>query len=240
MVKVVKKVKAKSAPKRTRAGRMDSDARREFILETAAQIILSQGLSECTLEEVGIQAGVSKALIYKYYPNREGLMAALMMREFNFIKNRGLVAAQEDVNIEQFYRERTERYFEYVKDRGAILKALFNDRGIYNLLINENRNQRRAIENFNIKKIKQSYNLPDDLARLGVLLTLYSPDNAERMLKSGEITPERAADFWITFLLGGWLATAVQFGDQDSPSPEKTKTKTKTKAKTAKKSTQKT
>jgi AcrR family transcriptional regulator len=194
---------------------MNSNARREHILETAAQIIINRGLSECTLEEVGLTAGVSKALVYKHFPNREHLLAALMMREFEAIKNRGLSTAERSPTIEHYYRTRTQPYFDYVKERGAILKALFSDRAVYDLLVSENRSQRRTIEDYNVHKVRQAYRLPEDLARLGVVMTLYSPDNADHMLKAGAVTTERAADFWITFLLGGWLATSVRFGGQE-------------------------
>jgi AcrR family transcriptional regulator len=187
---------------------MSSAARREQILEAAAQIIMARGLSSCSLECVADELKVSKALVYRHFPNREAMLHWLMAREFEEIRGRRLGTAGRYASIEQYYRTRTPRYFGYVKERGSLLKALFSEPAVFDLLVEENRAQRR-----------DTYRLPEDLARLGTRLTINAPDNADRMLKGGEISVERAAEFWTAFVLGGWLAASARFAGQEAPEP---------------------
>jgi hypothetical protein len=73
----------------------------------------------------------------------------------------------------------------------------------------------------------RAYRLPEPLARLGVRLTLYSPDHADGMLRRGEVATDLAAEFWMTFVLGGWRATAAHFAGKETPAQARPKTRTK-------------
>ena len=59
-----------------RAPRLSNDDRRVQILDSAKALILERGLSNCTLEEVAIYAGISKALIYRHFSKLEELLEA--------------------------------------------------------------------------------------------------------------------------------------------------------------------
>ena len=66
--------------------RMAPEERRAQILESAARLIMSDGLDVLNMERVAEEAGVSKALVYAYFENRTGLLAQLLEADLNRIR----------------------------------------------------------------------------------------------------------------------------------------------------------
>src|SRR5450432_539566 len=91
----------KSMPVRKRAQRMSPDKRREQIMDSAVALIVSRGLSSCTLEVVAAEARISKPLIYKYFPRLADLFKALVEREYRFVRGRGLGELPKKVPYEE-------------------------------------------------------------------------------------------------------------------------------------------
>src|SRR4249919_1792499 len=87
-----------------RARRLAPQVRREQILDAAVKLIVGTGSARCTLEQVAAAAGVSTPLIYKYFPRREDLLAALMDREFRLLSRRGLNSIPRDAPVEEVVR----------------------------------------------------------------------------------------------------------------------------------------
>jgi AcrR family transcriptional regulator len=56
-------------------------ATRDAILEAAAQLLGSSGLSALTTNSVAERAGVSIGSLYQYFPNKDALMVALIARQ---------------------------------------------------------------------------------------------------------------------------------------------------------------
>ncbi|MBI2710086.1 MAG: TetR/AcrR family transcriptional regulator [Actinobacteria bacterium] len=67
---------------RTEPGRkrLDPEIRRQSILDAAERVFASRPIGEVTFEEVADAAGVSRALLYNYFGDRQGLLAALYGR----------------------------------------------------------------------------------------------------------------------------------------------------------------
>src|SRR5579862_1627722 len=89
---------------KARARRMDPQARREQILDAAVGLIVENGHSGCTLEQVAAAAAVSTPLVYKYFPRREDLLRALLEREFHYLSRQGLGSIPKDLPIEDVIR----------------------------------------------------------------------------------------------------------------------------------------
>src|SRR4029077_12078764 len=104
----------------------------------ASALALDQGVSACTLEAVAQAAGVSKALAYKYFPNREALLVALIRREFEFMMGMddevtGQAMAQMDdpaTPIDEVLRLGVARYMDYLVERGGLFRTLTADVGL--------------------------------------------------------------------------------------------------------------
>ena len=57
--------------------RLDPEIRREQIVEAAEQVFHGRDPSEVTFEEIAEAAGVSRALVYNYFGDKGGLIAAV-------------------------------------------------------------------------------------------------------------------------------------------------------------------
>ncbi len=62
----------------TAAGRMSGDARRIQILEVAIRLFSQRGFSGTTTKEIARMAGVSEAMVFKHFANKEELYSAIL------------------------------------------------------------------------------------------------------------------------------------------------------------------
>lgn len=68
--------------------RLAPDARREQLLQIAAHHFATRPYHEVVMAEIAEAAGVTRALIYRYYPNKRELFAAVYQRAANQLVER--------------------------------------------------------------------------------------------------------------------------------------------------------
>lgn len=59
---------------------------KSMILDHAAELIAAEGISAASMERLGREAGISKALVYTYFPSLEGLLQTLLKREYKQLR----------------------------------------------------------------------------------------------------------------------------------------------------------
>lgn len=79
-----------SAPQRTR---LSPEARRECILAAARRCCIRSGAFALSLAEVAQEAGISRNLVYHYFPNRAALLSALLDAEGQVLGERAAAIA---------------------------------------------------------------------------------------------------------------------------------------------------
>jgi AcrR family transcriptional regulator len=62
--------------------RLDPEQRREQIIDAAQRVFASRDPGDVTFEQVAEAAGVSRALVYNYFGDKGGLIAAVYLRSF--------------------------------------------------------------------------------------------------------------------------------------------------------------
>ena len=80
-----------SAPPRRR---MSASARRDTLLDSAAEVFARSGYNGASLEEIASCAGVSKALIYEHFDSKRELHIELVNRQAAEVFRRLEEAAQ--------------------------------------------------------------------------------------------------------------------------------------------------
>lgn len=65
----------------------------EAILDATIQVLLAGGVGRLTTTRVAERAGVSVGTLYQYFPHKQGLLFALVDRQFNLIENAMVAAA---------------------------------------------------------------------------------------------------------------------------------------------------
>lgn len=200
---------------------MSPEARREQILDSAVSYIVERGLSTFTLENVAHEAGVSKPLVYKYFTRREDLLRAVMEREYVYLGSHKLDVLPDDVPLEPLIRASNRNAFNYLYERGPVIRLLAADRSVAELVHQRERNERSAITEHFIKRLMKTYGVPKDVAFICTVMTVNAPILSSRALKRAGISAERAAQVWSDFAMGGWHALQAQQSDTGKPSVAK-------------------
>jgi AcrR family transcriptional regulator len=194
-------------PDKKRAPRLSTGERHEQILDTAVQLILTEGVARCTLETTAAAGGISKALIYRHFSSREELLTAIIVREYDIMRDLGL--GELTGAFEEAFAHLLPKVFHYLLERGPIVRAMFNDRSVANLLREYDNARRESATKVYQGKVMEAFAVGERAAKLGVLLTANAPVASARALRSFGIDPDDAAEFWTTFLTGGWTAVSA-------------------------------
>src|SRR5262245_12903715 len=109
---------------RAEGRRLSGGERREEILAAAGRVLADQGFLPLTFEAVAREAGVSKALIYAYFPTQGALCNGLLERALTPLAARiaGLTGDFEAVAVEAGLA-----YFDQIALEGSVLHLLLTD-----------------------------------------------------------------------------------------------------------------
>ncbi len=109
--------------KKTRT-RLSPEARIATILDHTATIVASEGVAAVTMEKVGIAAGISKSLVYSYFPSTTDLLKKLLDRELKTLRRRQMEASDNANTFEQLVRAVTREYLKHIEERGILIYRL--------------------------------------------------------------------------------------------------------------------
>jgi AcrR family transcriptional regulator len=110
------------------ATRLNRSDREQQILEAAARLVVEQGCLPLPMEALGARAGVSKALVYAYFPNQAELARRLLALHLARL-GKGLEAIMGGAAASEMERGLAcaELYFDHVARHGALLHVLLSD-----------------------------------------------------------------------------------------------------------------
>ncbi|MEJ5256060.1 MAG: TetR/AcrR family transcriptional regulator [Acidimicrobiales bacterium] len=151
-------------PAAVRRTRMSRDARRELFLDTAARIVVEHGVEALTMEGLAAEAGVSKALGYRYFTNRDDLLAALFQRE---IARYDRLIAERTSGLSSFedrIRAMLETYLDTVTERGNVLSILMQARLGGGTFERRRRERNRFVEDYFAELIHREFGVPTSTA----------------------------------------------------------------------------
>ncbi|HEY0745515.1 MAG TPA: TetR/AcrR family transcriptional regulator [Steroidobacteraceae bacterium] len=203
---------------------MSPDKRREQIMDSAVALIISRGLSSCTLEAVAVEARISKPLIYRYFPKLENLFKVLVEREYRFLRRRGLDDLPKSAAYEEVIRRSNLRSLEYLYERGPIMRLLASDRSIAGLAKRQDRDERGVMIDYFAQRCMQEYHVPREVARVCSIMTVNAPILSIRALRDSGIAAHRAAEVWSDFIIGGNNALQLKYGKLKRIKPRKRRT----------------
>jgi TetR/AcrR family transcriptional regulator, fatty acid biosynthesis regulator len=109
--------------KKTRT-RLAPEARIATILDHTATIVASEGVAAVTMEKVGNAAGISKSLVYSYFPSITDLLKKLLNRELKALRRRQMKASDGAETFEQLVRAVTREYLHHIEERGILIYRL--------------------------------------------------------------------------------------------------------------------
>ncbi len=205
-----------TAPEGLRRTRLPPEVRRSRILDEAAKLIIEQGLSAVSMETVGRICGISKALVYNYFPSRDQLLAALLQREQNELRDRGMRTALQASSFADLIRQTTRVYLEQTRQRGALTQALLSDPSVARLMEEENRNERDRTIRYFVREGKREYNLTLPIAIAVVDMLMAITDQAGQQTASGSLDIDTAEEICVALITGGLERLSERLGARTS------------------------
>lgn len=107
--------------------RLHPQVRRDLILDEAAKIVADEGVSAVSMERMGREAGISKALVYNYFPSRNALLSELLIREYRRFQAVARAATVGHADLETLIRVTTRAYLAHVAESGMLIQRLMNE-----------------------------------------------------------------------------------------------------------------
>lgn len=183
--------------------RLAPEVRREQILDQAAHLILAEGLYAVSMERLARDIGISKGLVYNYFPTRDALLTALLNREQAELRDRGMASALQAESFEDLIRQTTRLYLEQTRDRGALIAALLADPSVALLMEAENRADRERTVRYFVRAARREYGLPLPVAISAVEMVSAITDQAGRLVADGQLDVETATGMCVALITGG-------------------------------------
>ena len=147
---------------------MAPEARRDLILDVTAQLVTTEGVSLVSMERVGREAKISKALVYNYFPTRNLLLQALLMRENRAYQIQQIKAAETASDLETMVRATTRAYLDQVAAKGVLIERLMGEPAIAEAMGEIELIGRQQTIDYLLNRINANKALSEPLARMMV------------------------------------------------------------------------
>jgi AcrR family transcriptional regulator len=146
--------------------------RREVLLDAAAALVAAGEVQHVSMESVADQAGVSRALVYKYFDNRGDLLAALYHREASLMHEQIAAQVRAAPTLNGMYRALMHAAIHAARERHAVFAALHAAGAFTHGEQDEQRKRdEHTVRVFTDRAVAQ-YGLPEPAARSATVLLL--------------------------------------------------------------------
>ena len=202
-----KKSTVAAAPRRQRLAPQE---RAGQILDFATRLIVEEGLTELSMERLGREAGISKALIYNYFPNRNDLLRALLEREMEVLRERQIAQTLASTDFRDLVYRTTRTYVAQVKERGALLQRLWAEPAVARSVAERHVHRREEASRYMVRQVVKVYGLPKDVATSAVDMGMAMTEAAAQHLPASHNDVDFATNICVSLLLGGLEALALE------------------------------
>jgi AcrR family transcriptional regulator len=107
--------------------RLSTDARREQLLASGARLLAQRPFDEVSIEEIAKTAGVSKGLLYHYFPTKKDFLIAAIERGQDELAE--LTAPDPGLPPAEQLGASLDRFLDFVEEHEAAYSAIFRSRG---------------------------------------------------------------------------------------------------------------
>ncbi|MGB2154792.1 MAG: TetR/AcrR family transcriptional regulator [Porticoccaceae bacterium] len=195
--------------KKTRT-RLSPKARKNMIMDCAAKLVAGDGVSAVTMERLGNEAGISKALVYNYFPSVTVLLQTLLTREYRHLRKLQLEAAESAETLEQLIRRVTKVYLSYISDRGLIIERLSLEPSVANSG-DPTKYGRDPAVNYLAELLCDNFNIDIEVARTTVDISYGMPAAAGQYLIHHDTQLQTVEDITVTMILGSFQAIQEKY-----------------------------
>lgn len=192
--------------------RLDPTVRKHMILDKAAALVASEGISAITMERVGREAGVSKPLVYAYFPNVITLLQELLLRDQRRLWEQQTIAVSEAKDFDELIRFTTRTYLKHAEKNGMHIQRLMSDPSIAVVFQDSERESRQRVIEFLAKEMAHSFNVPRDVAILATEVSMGMTGAAGELVASGVVGRKKIEEIVISLFKGSTTSLREQYG----------------------------
>jgi len=208
-----------AAPVRRRS-RLAPEDRAEQILDVAARLLMADGFTEVTMERLGREAQISKALVYNYFPSRNDLLRALMERELKRSRVEQLQAVKASAgDFHELLRSTTKLAIVNMQQNGALLNKLWAEPVVVRAIAESEHTARSEAMAYFARKANKHYGLPMDLATAIVDMHMAMTGAAARHYADGRVDADAVTEVCLTIIYGSFEALQRRYGKPNGLAP---------------------
>lgn len=188
-----------------RRTRLDPIERRRLILDHTAEIVAAEGVAALSMERVGREAGISKSLVYNYFPNLNILLSELLERELRRLRRMQSEAAQGAKTFEGLVRAVTHIYLKYMDECGMLLERLQAEPSVSAVHDPTEYGRDAAVDHI-AQIVVRHFELPPEIARAATDISFGLPASAGAYLHRHSLPREELEDITVTMIVGAVTA----------------------------------
>ncbi len=205
---------ASAAPRERR--RYSPEKRRELILDHTADIVAREGVATLSIEQIGREAGISKSLVYAYFPNLTELLRELFKREMKRLRKLQAAAAANADTFEELVRCVTHEYLKYFDERGLIIERLQAEPSVSEMHDPTEYGRDAAVE-YLTDIVIAHFDLPREIARAATDISFGLPASAGSYLHRHNLDIKTLEDLTVTMIIGAVMNLKSKYGGKQRP-----------------------
>lgn len=203
---------AATKTKKQKSRRLSPEVRKNIILDKTAELIAREGVSAVSMERVSREVGVSKPLIYVYFPNQTNLLRELLIREQNKLIDLQAQAVAKATDFEDYIRRTTRTYLKHVDETGDHVQRLMREPSVAEVFEEFDRKDRQRVVETLSKKVSQTFDIPPKTAALATEIAMGMTGAAGDMIARGVASRKRIEEITIHLAMGSIGAMKDNYG----------------------------
>lgn len=197
--------------------RLAPEVRRSSLLDHAADIVAAEGISACTMDRVGQEAGVSKSLVYVYFPGATELLQALLQRELKRLRRKQMEAAETARTFADLVRTVTHAYLSYIEERGVLIHRLQSEPSVAQGTGDPTDFSRDTAVHYLAEIVSDNFDIPMELAIPATAISFGLPIAAGDYLDSREADFRTIEDLTVAMIIGSVEALRRDYTSMHKP-----------------------
>ncbi len=192
--------------------RLSPEARRAHILDVAARLVVDEGVSAVSMERLGREAGISKALCYAYFENRTELLSQLLVREYPAFRGDPMETDPGE-SFEALIRRTTTYFIDRFVANGVLIQRLMNEPSVAEAVAELHHDGRLETAAFFGAESSKAFGVSAERAPLMANLMMGITRSAALMLLANEAPHDELINMVVTMIVGAARETADAEGD---------------------------
>ena len=183
-----------------------------MILDRTAVLVAAEGVASVTMDRIAREAGVSKPLVYAYFPNVTTLLQELLLRDQRRLWEHQTSAVSEAKDFDELIRLTTETYLKHVEKSGMHIQRLMGEPSVAAVFQQDERERRQRVVGFLAKEMARTLQIPREIANLVIDLSMGMTGTAGELVSRGQVSRKKIQEILICLYKGNSEALRDQFG----------------------------